>query len=179
MAGSIAARTQAHPRTLAWRSLAVPLVVCAIALLPVLLSLPFLSEPTGRAFTGEQPVPTAFFFLNLFAHVGLPLAMGVVFLLHVKRLARPVLLPPRPLRAGAASSCAAMAAARPRVSASAACGFPTGRRARSRSPTPQVRSVSQPRASPTSPRSPYRRSGWPPPRTPTRSYTTSDTPPRR
>ena len=45
MAGSIAARTQAHPRTLAWRSLAVPLVVCAIALLPVLLSLPFLSEP--------------------------------------------------------------------------------------------------------------------------------------
>jgi CDP-4-dehydro-6-deoxyglucose reductase len=32
-------------------------------------TLPLLSEPTGRAFTGEQPVPTAFFFLNLFAHV--------------------------------------------------------------------------------------------------------------
>jgi ferredoxin len=60
-------------------------------------TLPVLSEPTGRAFTGEQPLPTAFFFLNLFAHVGIPLAMGVLFLLHVKRVARPVLLPPRPL----------------------------------------------------------------------------------
>jgi ferredoxin len=60
-------------------------------------TLPFLSEPTGRAFTGEQPVPTAFFFLNLFAHVGIPLGMGVLFLLHVKRVARPQLLPPRPV----------------------------------------------------------------------------------
>jgi Pyruvate/2-oxoacid:ferredoxin oxidoreductase delta subunit/coenzyme F420-reducing hydrogenase delta subunit len=60
-------------------------------------ALPFLSEPTGRAFTGEQPLPTAFFFLNLFAHVGIPLGMGVAFLLHVKHLARPLLLPPRPI----------------------------------------------------------------------------------
>ncbi len=60
-------------------------------------TLPVLSEPTGRAFTGEQPMPTAFFFLNLFAHVGIPLGMGVLFLLHVKRVARPALLPPRPL----------------------------------------------------------------------------------
>jgi ferredoxin len=60
-------------------------------------TLPILSEPTGRAFTGEQPVPTVFFFLNLFAHIGIPLAMGVVFWLHVKRLARPRMLPPRPM----------------------------------------------------------------------------------
>lgn len=58
-------------------------------------TLPFLSEPTSRAFTGEQPVSTVFFFLNLFAHIGIPLAMGVVFWLHVKRLARPQMLPPR------------------------------------------------------------------------------------
>ena len=58
-------------------------------------TLPVLSEPTGRAFTGEQPVPTVFFFLNLFAHIGIPLAMGVVFWLHVKRLQRPRMLPPR------------------------------------------------------------------------------------
>jgi coenzyme F420-reducing hydrogenase delta subunit/Pyruvate/2-oxoacid:ferredoxin oxidoreductase delta subunit len=58
-------------------------------------TLPILSEPTIRAFTGEQPVPTVFFFLNLFAHIGIPLAMGVVFWLHVKRLARPQMLPPR------------------------------------------------------------------------------------
>jgi coenzyme F420-reducing hydrogenase delta subunit/Pyruvate/2-oxoacid:ferredoxin oxidoreductase delta subunit len=58
-------------------------------------TLPVLSEPTGRAFTGEQPVPTVFFFLNLFAHIGIPLAMGAVFWLHVKRLQRPRMLPPR------------------------------------------------------------------------------------
>ena len=60
-------------------------------------ALPVLSEPTSRAFTGEQPLPSAFFFLNLFAHIGIPLAMGVVFWLHVRRVARPLLLPPRPL----------------------------------------------------------------------------------
>ena len=60
-------------------------------------ALPLLSEPTSRAFTGEQPLPSAFFFLNLFAHIGIPLAMGVVFWLHVRRLARPLLLPPRRL----------------------------------------------------------------------------------
>lgn len=59
--------------------------------------LPFLSEPTSRAFTGEQPVSTVFFFLNLFAHIGIPLVMGVVFWLHVRRLQRPLLLPPRPM----------------------------------------------------------------------------------
>ena len=57
-------------------------------------SLPVLSEPTGRTFTGEQPVPTVFFFLNLFAHIGIPLAMGAAFWLHVKRLQRPLMLPP-------------------------------------------------------------------------------------
>jgi len=60
-------------------------------------ALPVLSEPTSRAFTGERPVPSVFFFITLFAHIGVPLGMGVVFWLHVKRLARPVLLPPRPL----------------------------------------------------------------------------------
>jgi ferredoxin/coenzyme F420-reducing hydrogenase delta subunit len=60
-------------------------------------ALPLLSEPTARAFTGEQPLPSAFFFLNLFAHIGIPLLMGVAFWIHIKRVARPVLLPPRPL----------------------------------------------------------------------------------
>ncbi len=57
-------------------------------------TLPVLSEPVGRAFTGERPVPSAFFFINLFAHIGIPLGMGVVFWIHVKRLARPAMLPP-------------------------------------------------------------------------------------
>jgi coenzyme F420-reducing hydrogenase delta subunit/Pyruvate/2-oxoacid:ferredoxin oxidoreductase delta subunit len=58
--------------------------------------LPILSEPLSRAFTGEQPLPMAFFFLTLFAHIGVPLAMAAFFWLHVRRLARPGLLPPAP-----------------------------------------------------------------------------------
>jgi ferredoxin len=60
-------------------------------------ALPIFSEPLSRAFTGEQPVPSVFFFITLFAHIGIPLAMSVLFWLHVKRLARPAMLPPRPL----------------------------------------------------------------------------------
>jgi len=63
----------------------------------ILDALPILSEPTSRAFTGERPVPGVFFFVTLFAHIGVPLGMGVVFWLHIKRLERPLLLPPRAL----------------------------------------------------------------------------------
>jgi Pyruvate/2-oxoacid:ferredoxin oxidoreductase delta subunit/coenzyme F420-reducing hydrogenase delta subunit len=62
----------------------------------ILDALPMLSEPVSRAFTGELPLPMAFFFLNLFVHIGVPLAMVAVFWLHLKRLARPRLLPPAP-----------------------------------------------------------------------------------
>jgi len=60
-------------------------------------TLPVLSEPTARVFTGERPIPSVFFFLNLFAHVGLPLALFGGLWLHVSRVARSALLPPRPL----------------------------------------------------------------------------------
>jgi ferredoxin len=59
--------------------------------------LPIFSEPISRAFVGEYPLPSAFFFLNLFAHVALPVGLGLLVWVHVSRLARPVLLPPRPL----------------------------------------------------------------------------------
>ncbi len=104
------------PRTLAWVSgvvLLVLVLVCGwtgfvmvwdgfgLALAEegarILEAVPLLSEPIRRAFTGERPVPDAFFFLNLFLHVALPLGLGLVLWLHVSRLARPVLLPPRPL----------------------------------------------------------------------------------
>jgi coenzyme F420-reducing hydrogenase delta subunit/Pyruvate/2-oxoacid:ferredoxin oxidoreductase delta subunit len=60
-------------------------------------ALPLFSEPIRRAFVGDRPVPNAFFFLNLFLHVALPVAMALVFWIHLARVARPVMLPPRGL----------------------------------------------------------------------------------
>jgi ferredoxin len=59
--------------------------------------LPVFSEPLSRIFAGDGPVPSAFFFVNLFAHIALPLAVGAGLWLHVSRLARPAFLPPRRL----------------------------------------------------------------------------------
>jgi ferredoxin len=63
--------------------------------------LPIFGEPISRAFTGERALPGAFFFLNLFAHVALPIGLGILLWVHVSRLARPALLPPRRLLWGA------------------------------------------------------------------------------
>ena len=60
-------------------------------------ALPLFSEPIARSFDGTRPLPGAFFFLNLFAHVALPVGLGLVLWIHVARNARPVLLPPRTL----------------------------------------------------------------------------------
>jgi len=57
--------------------------------------LPLFSEPIGRAFGGERALPSAFFFLNLFLHVALPIGIGLMLWVHTARVARPVLLPPR------------------------------------------------------------------------------------
>jgi ubiquinol-cytochrome c reductase cytochrome b subunit len=57
--------------------------------------LPLFSEPLGRAFVGERAIPGAFFFLNLFLHIALPIGLGIGLLVHVGRVARAVLLPPR------------------------------------------------------------------------------------
>lgn len=59
--------------------------------------LPVFSEPLSRIFAGDRPVPSAFFFVNLFVHIALPLAIGVALWLHLSRVARPVLLPPKPI----------------------------------------------------------------------------------
>ena len=59
--------------------------------------LPIFGEPISRAFTGERALPGAFFFLNLFAHVALPIGLFILVWVHVSRLARPGLFPPRRL----------------------------------------------------------------------------------
>lgn len=58
-------------------------------------ALPIFSEPIGRSFVGERELPSAFFFLNLFAHIALPVGLGALLWVHVARVARPVLLPER------------------------------------------------------------------------------------
>ncbi len=59
--------------------------------------IPIFSEPIARTFVGERPLPAAFFFLNLFLHIALPIGVAVILWIHVARVARPALLPPRPL----------------------------------------------------------------------------------
>lgn len=62
--------------------------------------LPLFSEPIGRAFAGDRTIPGAFFFLNLFLHVALPIGVGLLLWIHVSRVARPAILPPRGLTWG-------------------------------------------------------------------------------
>ena len=59
--------------------------------------LPIFSEPIARTFIGERTMPGAFFFLNYFLHIAVPLGIGLFLYIHVSRLARPTILPPRRL----------------------------------------------------------------------------------
>lgn len=60
-------------------------------------ALPIFSEPIGRTFVGERELPSAFFFLNYFAHIAIPVGLALVLWVHVSRLARTSVLPPRRL----------------------------------------------------------------------------------
>lgn len=72
-------------------------------------ALPVFSEPLSRAFTGEAALPNAFFFMNLFAHIALPVGVALFLWVHVSRLARVQLLPPKPLLWGSLGLLAAAA----------------------------------------------------------------------
>lgn len=79
----------------------------------ILDALPIFSEPIARAFAGERTMPGAFFFLNYFLHIALPLGMALFLYLHVARIARPKLLPARPLGWGIVGVLTALAIAWP------------------------------------------------------------------
>jgi coenzyme F420-reducing hydrogenase delta subunit/NAD-dependent dihydropyrimidine dehydrogenase PreA subunit len=81
---------------------------------------PIFAEPISRAFVGERPLPGAFFFLNLFLHIALPIALGLLVWLHVSRVARPGLLPPRALLWGGTALLVGLALAWPVAMAPAA-----------------------------------------------------------
>jgi hypothetical protein len=53
---------------------------------------PVFPEPLSRAFLTNQGVPSLLFFLVFFAHMLLPLAVGVLLWIHLSRLSRPRLL---------------------------------------------------------------------------------------
>jgi ferredoxin/coenzyme F420-reducing hydrogenase delta subunit len=63
-------------------------------------ALPIFSEPISRSFAGESALPSGFFFLNLFVHIALPLSLALLVWVHIARVARPVLLPSRPVTIG-------------------------------------------------------------------------------
>ena len=57
--------------------------------------LPIFSQPISRSFLQPQTVPPSFFFMNLFLHVALPLGAVTLLALHLTKVARPKLWPPR------------------------------------------------------------------------------------
>ncbi len=59
--------------------------------------LPLFTEPISRTFSGGGSLTGAFFFLNLWIHVSLPLLMLLGLWIHTIRAARPQLTPPRRL----------------------------------------------------------------------------------
>ena len=63
----------------------------------ILDALPLFSVPISRTFVGENALPQAFFFMNLFAHILVPVGIAMGLWIHVSRLARSYLMPPRAL----------------------------------------------------------------------------------
>lgn len=75
--------------------------------------LPIFSTPIARMFSGVEPVPSSFFFMNLFLHVAAPLGLAALLAAHVARVARPALLPPRRLAWSAVAAAMLVAALLP------------------------------------------------------------------
>ncbi len=63
--------------------------------------LPFFSEPISRSFARAEGVPDTFFFMNLFLHLAMPLGLLGMFWLHVTRVARARLRPPKAIELSA------------------------------------------------------------------------------
>lgn len=79
---------------LVWDTFGAQLAVAGARLFD---ALPIFSEPLRRIFAGDRPIPSAFFFVNLFLHVAIPLLVAAGIWIHVTRVARPTFLPPKAL----------------------------------------------------------------------------------
>jgi ferredoxin len=92
-------------------------------------SLRVLATPIGRIFSGATPAPASFFFLNLFVHMALPLAMVLLLWVHTLRLARSRWLPDRRLWLAATAAATVLSVLWPATLGPAADGLTLGDRA--------------------------------------------------
>jgi quinol-cytochrome oxidoreductase complex cytochrome b subunit/coenzyme F420-reducing hydrogenase delta subunit len=72
----------------------------AVAGARMLDDLPLFSETIARTFAGDRSLPNAFFFLNLFLHIALPVGLALLLWIHLSRIARPMMWPPKKLAWG-------------------------------------------------------------------------------
>jgi coenzyme F420-reducing hydrogenase delta subunit/ferredoxin len=98
---------------LAWDRLAQ---FTAVATAEWLDALPLFSEPLVRNFLYPESVNDRFFTLAIFLHIGVPLFLLLGAWIHVQRIGRPEVSPPRRLTAGTLLTLLALALARPVLS---------------------------------------------------------------
>ncbi len=135
----LVARRVAGPRAVAWATgafmLAVTVLVgwlgywlvwdeagalVAMATTGALDSLGVFGEPLARSFLTDRNLSATLFFVVFFAHVLLPLVMGILLWLHVMKLPRIRLLPSRGLAAASLAALVAVSLIVPAVAGPAA-----------------------------------------------------------
>jgi len=82
--------------------------------------LPIFAEPLSRSFLTNESVPSLLFFLVFFAHMLLPLAIGIGLWIHLMRVSRARLLTGRAMTGWVISSLALLSALLPALSAAPA-----------------------------------------------------------
>jgi quinol-cytochrome oxidoreductase complex cytochrome b subunit/coenzyme F420-reducing hydrogenase delta subunit/Pyruvate/2-oxoacid:ferredoxin oxidoreductase delta subunit len=78
--------------------------------------LPVFGEPIARNFLTRDSLDDRFFSLLMFLHIAVPLILAFVLWLHLQRISRPQIVPPRAMAAGAAAMLLGLSIAFPAVS---------------------------------------------------------------
>lgn len=78
--------------------------------------LPFFGQPVARNFLSPDTLDSRFFTLMIFMHIAVPIIALIVLWLHLQRVSRPRINPPRGLAAGTGIALFALSLAYPAVS---------------------------------------------------------------
>jgi len=78
--------------------------------------LPFFGQPVARNFLSPESLEDRFFTLMIFTHIAIPLIALIVLWLHLQRISRPRINPPRGLAIGAGLALIALSIVDPAVS---------------------------------------------------------------